>query len=96
VKIAPRPLPSYGRNRHTLVLETKFFRMERLDLAERIALDPIARGFEVIFIAEGSLEIRSPDFSEIARAGTTHLLPRGLDGTGLTPTPSAVVLRITT
>ena len=94
-KIPPQPLPSSGRNRRSLVLETKFFRMERLDLAEKIALDPVARGFEIIFIAEGELEIRAPEFSETATAGTTYLLPAGLAKTYLIPHKTATVLRVT-
>ena len=94
-KISPQPLPSSGRNRRALVLETKYFRMERLDLAEPLTLENGRGGFQILFIAEGSLEIRSPDFSEIANAGTTYFLPAALARAELIPRDAAAVLRVT-
>lgn len=94
-KLKPRRLRAPGRNGRMLVLDTTFFRMERLDLVEAWRTPSRRRAFDVYFVADGTVEIRAPGFRETAAAGTTYLVPEGVREMEMVPRPGAVVLRVT-
>lgn len=95
VKLSARTVGDQAGVRRCRLLDTSFFRVERLEITGPLDLPREANRHEILFVAEGSLRIRSAEFDEEAAAGTTYLLSPAVKDAVLVPTPSASVLRVT-
>lgn len=91
----PTPLPCPPPNRRDLVLHTEHFHTERLHLTAPLHLRPEKPGFQILFIADGTLRIATPGHTEHATPGTTWLLPPAVTHAELIPAPTATVIHIT-
>ena len=74
-KVPPRKISESGKNERWEILTTKYFCLERFKLGEVIATGGFGESFHVLFVAKGTIRIRSQGFSETAHAGTTYLVP---------------------
>lgn len=91
-----RRLDSVGRNERWEVLDSPWFRMERLDLREQWPLSHDGSSFQVIFVADAPLRLVWEGQSLDLAPGTSCLIPAALTTCQLVPQhETAWVLRIT-
>ena len=91
-KAMPSVLPCPAPNHRELLVESPYFRIERLGLRSEFVEADDPGGFRVLFVAAGTLRMDWPQGSSRTAAGTSVLIPAGLRGLRLTPDTGAVSL----
>jgi len=94
-KVPARRLGYLGINELWEVLRCAYFRMEMMVVQEIWRSAGDARTFQVLFVAEGAVELESEAGKELLSPGTTILLPAALRGYHLRPFGTAKLLRVT-
>ncbi len=84
-KTPARPLPCTAPNGLELLVESPYFRIERLALRGPHDEQEDPGGFRVLFVASGALRLEWPGGASRAAAGTSILVPAALRGLRLAP-----------
>lgn len=95
-KVMPRHIGHLGTNELWEILSCPWFRMEKLVVNEPWEGAADRKTFQVLFVAEGNVDVEWEASVEHLATGTTCLLPAGLPRWRLRPDgTSATVLRVT-
>ncbi|MBN1268987.1 MAG: class I mannose-6-phosphate isomerase [Kiritimatiellae bacterium] len=84
-KAVTRRLDVTGPNEEWEILTTPYFRMEKLVVSESWLLPTHHTSFQVLFVAEGRVEIRANGMAEDMPAGSTCLIPAALHSYEISP-----------
>lgn len=95
-RVTPKPLPAANGNTRALVVESPYFRVEKIALAGPQDVSGDGSAFQVVFVVSGNARIVWGGASEALPPGTSCLVPAALRGVKLEPVaPGAEIARIT-
>jgi mannose-6-phosphate isomerase len=95
-KVAASPAEKSGRNECREILQSPYFRLERLALVEPWTARGDGGTFQILFVSSGRARVEAGGASEVLRPGTSCLVPASLRECSIRPEGGAAeILRIT-